>query len=819
MLGRNFAIRQKARDFRTAGAFDTLAQDVRYGARLLRRAPAFTVAAVLSLGIGIGSAAAVFNVADAALFRPLPVLAPEQLRQVRATLSLGAGRKVMGGVDMPTLLAMQRASDLGHVVGFRVVDDVPFVAASGTRRNVRVELASSNYFEALRVPALAGRMPSADDPTDMSIVVSEHLWRNALGSDPGVVGRAVTLNGAPAVIAGVTRSYRGLVADRPADVFAPLSSAAIVDRATASAPVRLLLRLDPGVPTAVAEERVAALYVGSASSLVRGDELRVELLSAQRGVSDAREALERPLWIGLAFAGALLLVACANTGGLLLARFASRRGEFAIRLAIGAGRARLVRQLVVEALLLAGIAAAAGLLVSRLTAPVLLQSIPIGAAALDFELRFDWRLVAFTAVAASFAALFAAGASLWRLFRSDPASMLVSEARSIVPARRRLAGALIAAQVACSLLLMVGAGSMSRSLINLHAVDPGFDTTRTFALTVDTAGRILEKPALAAYYGRLRDRLLAAPYIGSVSVVQFPLLTGAATTGTVDVAGFTPATDDDRWVRMFFVGPEFFETLGMRLVLGRGIGPNDMAARDRVAVVNKEFARFYFGRPDLAIGRHVNGDVRIVGVAADAQYNTLRDRPVRAMFVPYTQPGARASMAFMIRPSGDRGLAMSSALQAARAHDPELKLKIMSLEDQVLSTLSRERFVAALAGALSALAIFLSCGGLYGSVAYSVSERRSELAVRLALGATRTDIVRLMLGTPLRTAAVGLIVGVPAVYVAMRGVSSLLFGVAPFDMWTLLACSGALLIVVTAAVVWPARRAARIDPLEALKSR
>jgi predicted permease len=544
----------------------------------------------------------------------------------------------------------------------------------------------------------------------------------------------------------------------------------------------------------------------------------VTLPDASRGASDAREPLRRPLLLGLALVSVLLVVACANTGGLLLARLASRSGEFGVRIAIGAGRARLLRQLMVEALLLAVLATAAGLVVARVAAPVLLRSMPLASIPPDFEVRFDWRLVAFTTAIAVLAGLVAGSASLLRLIRTDPSTILTLNSRTLVRGRRRATAILIATQVACSLPLLVVAGAMTRSLINLGRVDPGFDAGGIVAIRVDATGRTPDTRLLPAYYAQLQERIASAPQVARVSFAQIGLMTSAATTGTIDIAGWSPASDEDRWVRMFFVGADFFETLGMPLLAGSSIGRVEATSRERVAVVNRALAEFYFGTVANAVGRTVNRDIRIVGVTADARYRTLRDEPVRAMFVPSAQTPPRTSMTFLVRTTGDISSATTAALAAVRAHDSALEAKAVTLRDQIAATLSRERFVAVLAGVLSSLALFLSCGGLFAAVAYAVSERHSELAVRLALGATARDIVLLVLTDPLRMTAIGLILGIPGAYATMRAVDALLFEVAPFDLATIAGSGIALMAVATVAAVLPARRAATIDPQECLKS-
>lgn len=820
-FGNATRFREETRDMWSFPSLDSLLHDLRYGARLLRRAPGFTAVAVLSLGTGIGATAAVFNVADAVLFRQLAVRAPHELVEFRATARLGAATKQVGSVAESALAAMQRGADVGDLVGFRSLDAITFVGGAAQSKAVRVEVVSPNYFDVLGVVPSAGRLLGSNDTgaAPVPVVLSERLWRAAFGADPHVSGRAATVDGVPAVIIGVSHDFRGLTADRPADVFIPLASTASVHPVSAGTGVRMVVRLHPGISNAVAAQKIAALFkaVGG-STMLRDSELHVSLPPAGLGVSAAREPLTRPLLIGLALVVVLLFVACANTGGLLLVRFASRQTEFAIRIAIGAGRARLIRQLIVESLLLAAIAACAGLFIARITAPLLLRSIPVGAVPPGFEVRFDWRLLAFTTVLASAAALITGGASLFRLVRSDPSGMPGMNVRTAVPGRRRVTEALIVVQVACSLLLLVASWSMTRTLINLHRVDPGFDPTGVFAVSVDAAGRTADSAALPAYYSQLLDRIAGAPHVAAASLAQIGFMTSGATTGTVDIPGRDQSADEDRWVRVFFVGPRFAETLGIRVIAGRSLGAPDAAGRERVAVVNQEFARFYFGSAGDAVGRTFNQNVRIVGVIGDARYNTLRDEPVRAMFVPHTQGPPRTTMTLVVRAASDPALAATSVRAAIRQHDPALKVNVVPIADQIAATLARERFVAQLASILAGLALFLSCAGLYAAVAYGVSARRPELAVRLALGATGQDIVRLVLRDPLRATLIGLILGIPGAYAIMRATAALLFGVNPSGITSVAVCGLALLAIAVGAALWAARRAAAIDPQECLKS-
>lgn len=822
-FGNTAAIREQARDLWGLGWADAWLQDVRYAARQLWRTPVFSSVAVLSLAIGIGAAAAVFTVADAVLFRELAVRDAQRLRSLRAEVRAGGGSKSFSGVSDEALAAIRRDSAFADIIGFRASDAVLVAGTDGGPRMLRAEFVSDNYFDVLEVAARAGRTLGLADAAhaDTPVVVSERTWKAAFGGDAAVAGRRLTLNGVPAVVVGVARGFGGLVVDRPADIFVPLASGIAIDRGLAETQIRVVTKLKPGVSIESAEHQLTALLTRSGVPMLTGGELHLSLIDARRGISDSRAPLSRPLWLGLALVGVLLLVAGANTGGLFVARFATRQQEFGVRIAIGAGRARLVRQLTVEALIIATLAAFVSLGVAWIAAPVLLQSVPIGTLPPRFDLRFDWRLAAFTTAISSVGALMAAAAAAWRVLRTNPSTLLAAGSRTVVPGRRTLIKGLIAAQVACSLLLLTAAGSMARTLINLARVDPGFDPNQTFTVNVDASHRRLDQSAAHDYYARLQSRIAALPPVNRVSLVQIGLMTGAATSGTADVTGFVASTDEDRWVRMFFVGSDFFETTGMKVIAGESLQARHLSARERVAVVNEPFARFYFGTLDRAIGGLVNRDIRIIGVVAAAHYDTLRDAAVRAMFVPFTQAPPRRQMTFVVRTGDSAGPAssMDAVTATIRAFDPQMTFTVTTGADRLASTTVRERFTAFLAATLSLLAVFLSCLGLYAAMAYAVSERRQELAVRLALGATGRDIVGQVVGDSLRTTALGISIGLPCIYALMPGLSSLLFGVAPFDVPTVLSAAALLLGVGALAGVPVARRAASIEPQEALHCR
>ena len=814
MFGNPTALREESRDMWRFMRLESMLQDLRFGVRLLVQTPLFSIVAVLSLAVGIAAAVAVFTVADAVLFRPLPVRDPGALRAFRIDIMLGAATKTVSGVPEAAFADIQKNADFADYIGFRLADDVVLDSGeNAASRMTRVEFVSPGYFEVLGVVPLHGRLLAANDHSaTTAVVISERLWRTAFGADTATIGRTIRLNGHAGTVIGVVRSFTGLVVDQPADAFVPLRATAAVDTRVAQQNVRLVGRLHSGITTAVAEQRHAALYRVSMPSIGQRMELRPTLEDASRGLSDARESLERPLRIGLFLVGALLLVACANTGALLLSRFVTRRGEFGVRAAIGAGRWRLARQLAIEALLVALCAAGVGLAAGWLAAPALMRVMPETGSLVAFDLRFDRRLIGFTVVLAVICAGAAVAASLFRLWKSDVFTLLAAESRTTAAGSRRATTVLIAAQIACSHLLAVGAVGMARTLHNLRDVPVGFDPQRTFFVEINAAG-LVDEAAAAAFHAVMHERIVATPGVNRATMAQVGILTSSATTGTVDVAGFTPARDEDRIARMFFIGPNYFETLGMPILAGRAFS----ATEQRVAVVNERFASFYFGSPDRAIGRFVNRDIEIVGVAADGPYNTLRRDPVRAMFVTYV-PVRRAQMVHVVRTAGDPSPVMAAVRDAVVAQDRRLRPVLTPGEDVLAVAVVRETFLATIASVLAALAILLACAGVYAVVAYAVSRRQAELAVRLALGATARDVVLLVLRDPLVTTLAGVAAGIPAAYLLMRSISSLLFEVAVFDPTSVLACAAGLVLCGLLAAAWPARRATRVDPVAALRN-
>jgi predicted permease len=810
-FGNLLKIREQARDIRAFPAVDSLLQDLRLGLRRMRRAPAFAAAAIVPLALGIGAATAVFAIVEAVLLRTLPVRDPAALFEYRAEAPVI--RKELDLLSPAVFEEVRRFVDYAHPAGFRSLPEADLAAGGLETRPAAVELVTDGYFEVVGALPLAGRMLDAQD-APATAVLSEHLWRTRLGADPTILGRVVTINGARVAVVGIVRGFRGLVVERPADVFLPVRVAELLDSAAhGSSPgnLQVVMRLNPGVAPDDAARRLSALCTEIAPLAPVRVPIVVTLRSAARGVSELRGPFTTPLLLLLGLVIMLLTIACANVANLMLSRVAARRAEFALRAAIGAGRRRIVQQVFVEALLLSSAGAALGAVLAAFAGPVLVRLVPRATGADRIVLGADPVVVFFAAGAALAAALVVTAACGFRLRRPDATDALATHLR---PAgrRSRLGDLLIVVQVACSLLLVAGSGSMLQTVRNLARVDAGLTLDDRFFVSVTAPHTVTDH---FRYFAYLRDAVAAAPLVSHASVVQFPLMGRGQTTGSIDVPGFTPAAPDDRFVRFFQVGPDFFEATGMPLLHGRGIDVSDVAASPKVAVVNEAFARFYFGRDDVVDRVFANG-TRIVGVVRDARYDGLREHTSRAVFVPYQQSRSRPSMTLVVHGAGDPAAAMASAATVIRTLGGGARFEAVSARDQVEATVWRERFVAALSAALAMLAALLVCGGVYAVVACSAVERRHEIGVRIALGARRAQVVALVIGRPLSTALVGLAAGLPGTWIVMRALRSLLFGIGAFDPATLVLAAVGIVGITVAAALVPALRAASMDPREAI---
>jgi predicted permease len=829
-LGGVEAVKEQVRRERHGGLVDELWRDARYGTRLLVKTPLFSAVIVVTLALGIGANTAIFSVIDALMLRWLPVRSPEQLVQVVLQRPDAPETGLGGTVSYPIvqMLAEQRDTFAG-VGGF---SNFEFdIGPADTVTRVPSAVVTGGFFEMLGLQAQAGRLLGpADDVVGAApvAVISDGYWLRQFGRQRGAIGRTLLVNGVAVPIVGVTpRGFVGATVGAVADVTVAVAAIPVV--APAAEPLLgkgnfwllALARPRLGDTREQAVAKVNAAWRHNAPSLIaphwpatqRAEVAAtvVRFLPGGTGWSYLREVYRRPLQVLMAVVGVVLLITCANVASLLLARATTRRHEMALRLALGASRGRVVRQLLIEGLLLAlaGAALAVGLAWSAsrgLVAAMSTPNLPI-----EIDLAPNPRLLAFTTlIAVSTALLFAIVPAL-QATAGGPAPALAQSART-TRQRSRWLPVLVSGQIALALLLLAGAGLFLRTLQNLQRVDAGFDADGVVIVSLDAR------------------RVGARDVVGDVSalpgVTRAALATHTPLSGAYWSEPFVPAGQaiPDRDTALAIgAGAGYFETLGVRILAGRPIAAGDTAGSLPVAVVNEAFARQHFpGRS--AVGhtlstrmRQVVRQLTIVGVAEDTRSSGLRLAPPQIVYLAYRQLPGEERMHLLVRGPGGPGAVARTIESVVRAAMPGSPYEPMALAEQVGATLVRERILALLAAGFGLLALLLAAIGLYGLVAYGVTERTRELGVRLALGARRIQILGLVFRDAARLVVVGALLGVPAAWLATGWVRTLLFGVTPADPLTAV---GALAVLGAAAFVaaWlPARRAARTDPLMALR--
>ncbi len=828
-----------------------LGQDVRFALRSLAKSPIFTAVVVLTLALGIGANAAIFTLFDQVLVRALPVREPERLVVIDTPGPWkGAtenNSQTLTPISHPMFEALRdRASVFEGVLAHFAA--AVHLGVDGATESVSGDLVSGTYFDVLGLRPAAGRLfTPADDGAPGSnpiVVISHGFWKRRFGVDPGVVGRSVLVNGQPMTVVGVgPEGFHGVEVGSAVDVFVPLSMQPQVvptwRRGLGDWRGRWLTpmaRLKPGVTIEQAKAGLAVLYrqlleedlahMTNVTERSRQALLKktIVLLPGGRGTSDLRGQSQFPLVVLMSMVGLVLLIACANIANLLLARASSRRKEIAVRLALGAGRARLVRQLLVESLTLSLLGGALGLLVTVWTSGLLLRALPFEEATRALSTSPDVRVVLFAfALAVATGLVFGLVPAL-QATRSDVATTLKDEAAAVIGGSHafRFRQGLVVAQVALSLLLLIGAGLFARSLVNLRRLDPGFAAERVLAFSVDPSlsGRPL--PARIEVLERVRDEIAAEPGVASVSLAEVSLMTNSAMSSSIRVEGYEAKEDENMNPHFNGVAPGFFATLGIPIVAGRDLGPIDAAAAPKVAVVNETFARYFFAGSD-ALGRRFTygrgGDpVTIVGVVKDGKSSSLREEPLRFVYTPFMQSEALGRATFYVRSAVDPASLGPRLRQLVARVDPRLPVTdLKTLRAQIGESLFVERLVAALSAAFGLLATLLAAIGLYGVMSYAVALRTREIGVRMALGAERRAVFALVLREVALLAAIGVAVGLPSGYGLGRYVESQLFGLNAHDPLTFAVATAALLLAALLAGYLPAARAMRVDPVVALR--
>ncbi len=830
-------------------------QDVRYAVRTLAKAPGFTLAAVLSLAIGIGANTALFTLINTVMWKLLPVRDPEHLLTIAAQYPTGVTYAF-------TYQQYQIFRDHGGALDLAAYSPQQLdVSIDGQAEpTTDAHLVTGEYFPLLGLhPALGRLFDESDDRVPMGhpvAVLSHAYWQRRFGGDPAVLGRTLTLGGLPFTIVGVTPAefFGAEVGMSPSlylpvmmqPALRPMNGTLLVNPQVTSTWLRLLGRLKPGVPLEQAGPRLNALAGAPATEwrltnkfTRRFEDARLFVSSAAAGLSDLRRQFSQPLFILLAVAGLVLLIACANVSQLLLARSAARRSEFALRLALGAGRARVMRQVLVEGLVLTGIGAAAGVALAYWAAAALVAYASAGQSAVVLDLSPDVRVLVFTAGVSIAAGLLFASVPALRASRADQSPRGGRDlGRTRHSSGERASGRpLVVAQVALSVVLLVGAGLFVRTLQNLYRAERGIDLDRVVVVRLEPRGSGQRTPAIAENLDRLyRDllvRIEAMPGVQSVSLARSSPL-GPITLGfpVVPPAGGAPIRLDGS-----IVYPRYFATMGIPIVKGRDFTDDDLRPDAAPAVlVNEPFVREVLnGREPLGIAHGVMtqgpgrgagqlSPLNIIGVVKDARFPGLRNRTRPTVYQTFLQASTGfGQMVLHVRASRSSAEIVPPVLAAVQAIERDVPMAtVHTVADEVDAALVRERLVATLSGVFGLVALALICIGLYGLMAFTVSRRTAEIGIRMALGASRSRVRWLVTRQALTIVLAGLAIGVPVAWVtgrlAARQLSSLLYEVTATDPIAIAAAIGVLVLVAMGAASLPARRAARIDPAMALRS-
>jgi predicted permease len=835
------------------GLLESILQDLRYGLRTLLRNPLFAGAIIATLALGIGANTAIFTLLDVVVLRRLPVDRPEELyvfgswHGEGSMVSDGAPERHTALFSHPLYRDFHETSDvfseLAAVSSYAIWAYLrPDDSAGGAQLEAaETRLVSGSFFETLGVRAARGRTIGPEDdrvPGAHPVAVLSHaFWASHLGARPDAVGRPLRMNGMLYTVIGVTPpDFRGVTAGGPTDIWVPLAMQAQLERDDSTLGDRnvMWLRIIGRLPAAVSREqaegrtndlfhRLVALETGTevtSEAQLQIERLTTHLAPFAKGFSRLRDGYSRPLLVLMAVVALVLLIACANVGNLLLARASNRQREVAVRLALGAGRRRLVRQLLTESLLLALLGGAAGLLVAHWILAFLLSLISAGPT-LDVDL--DLRILAFTFGVSVVTALLFGLVPARRASRVEVDPALKSQTViSGEPLRGfSLRRSLVISQVALSLLLLVVAGLFLRSLQNLRGQELGFRPEGVLAASIDPQGGGYTSEELPGLYRDLVERLEALPGVDSASLAHYGLLTGSRRVLEVSVSGYTPPSDEAAQVETVFVTPGYLDTIGAPLLAGREPDERDREGAPRVAMVNEAFARHFFGT-ESPLGKRFGTDgeessqeIEIVGVVRDLKVHDLWSETPRVAYLPVAQ---NMSPLYALHVRASATLPISRLKQTVAEVAPDLPvLSVRSLEEQVERSLRQERLLSQLTGFFGLLALVLAAVGLYGVLAFGVARRTNEIGIRMALGADPGQIRATVFASAMRWVGAGIALGLAAALAAGRLLSSLLFGLGAIDLPTLAGTTGVLLVVAAVAAFGPAWRASHLDPVRALR--
>ncbi|HEY6291790.1 MAG TPA: ABC transporter permease [Terriglobia bacterium] len=844
-LGGVEQIKEECRDMRRVNYIEGFLQDVRYGLRLLRKSPGFTAVAVLTLSLGIGANTAIFGVIDAVMLRDLPVRSPQALVQLSTVGPYG-----VSSFSYPGYRRFRDGNDVcSEMVAIGWLNNLDS-SVDGQAEALDGRIVSGNFFPFLGVNAAVGRtFTSEDDKTPQNsavAVISYGYWKRRFGLESSVVGKSITLNRTLFTIVGVTPpGFSGPEVGYSPDIYVPMvmEPAFHDEQSWLDQPdyhwLRIMGRLKPGVDQEEARADLDVIHrqilteipMKGASPAERRDlfSQRLDVTSASSGiVFGLPKGLSSTLSILMTMVGLVLLIACINVANLLLGRAAVRRKEIAVRLAIGAGRFRLIRQLLTESAMLAVAASTLGLLCAYWGSDTIVALMSVGRRPLVLDVRPDPRILGFTGAISLLATILFGLVPALRSTRVDLTPALKDSADRASSKRSRLGmgQVLVVSQVALSLLLLFGGGLFVRTLENLENIDPGFDRKNVLLFDVDPTKSEHKGVATTGFYKQILERIEAIPGVHSASAsVMEPITGGGGIDDSVWVEGYTSRPEENITVYVNRVAPKYFETLRTPLLLGRDFSPRDTEDSPKVAIINQTMARYFFGNSN-PIGRKFGWwgvdknkqQFEIVGVVRDSKYETLRERIPRTAYFDVFQ-GSPGPMSIAVRTQIMPAAVISQVRTEIRAVDPGLRLGgFTTLDDHVDESLGHEQLMATLSGFFASLALLLACVGLYGIMAYAVARRTNEIGVRMALGADRVQVLRMIVGESVLLIAAGVTLGLPVAFGATRLVSGQLYGLKPSDLGTMASAMLLLTVVGVLAGYIPARRATKIDPMVALRN-
>jgi predicted permease len=833
--------------------WDELGADLRYGGRMLRKTPAFTAVAILSLAIGIGANSAIFTLANGVLLEQLSAPHPEELRLLSwisgpklamshlwgDTSKTAAGQYTSTSFSYPVYRQLRGENhSFDNLFAFKDISRFT-VTIDGNAEVIQGEMVSGNFYQGLGIGTVAGRpiLPSDDEPGGEPVaVISDAFWAQHFGRSQAAIGQTIQLNRIPVSIVGVNaQSFLGAQLGRAPQIFVPLSmQPQLIPRPEGSSLedanywwLQIMGRLKPGVPAGKAHSDLAVTFDGAVKSTLpikRDTSLpRLTMLDGSRGLDYLRRDFAKPIYVLASLAGLVLLIACANLANLLLARSAARQREMSVRLALGAGRMRVIRQVLTESMLLASLGCVVGLLLGYAGRNVIPNLIATSWEPNLLQLKFNWQVLAFTiAVSLLTGLLFGIGPA-WQATNADVNAGL-KEASRATPARGNgLAGKIIVVlQISLSALLVIGSGLFLRTLSNLYATQIGFRPENILLFDIDPPSTRYPAGQGVAVHRRIEEKIAAIPGVELVTLTSDPLIANDSSIDTFAPTGRTPhaAQPTEAWSNR--VGVHFFETMSIPMLYGRGFDEQVTATSPKVAVVNQRLAEQFFPGENAIGMTFDSGDkkhpIEIVGICANTKYENLRSEPPPTFYLPYVQHEDPGLMTYEVKITAVGEDVVNSIREAVRTVDKDLPLiDVRTQVAQIDATTTQERIFAVLTTAFGGLALVLASIGIYGIMAYTVARRTNEIGIRMALGAQVRSVVLMVLRETTWLVGIGLALGILVAVGLARLVRSMLYGLGPTDPATLFGASLLLFTIALLAGWGPARKASHIDPVTALR--